>query len=344
MTTESVLQPAPEPLLHPVSTCSPMSPPSSVYSIALPLSVIGAVLLSAVLLTAVVRRKRKPAAAEPCTPLAPQPLYCFGGEENARAVHDFANVEFYQHLLAAMEVALLREGYELTRQPTRQVCLTTDVRKRVARHVVLEKELYIAPGQKLSEVNQRIRMNEEEGYNERWLALLINGSAGQGWYIGRREGWEGIAYPLRQVQITVRIKPPVDIRQVVQCFEMLGRTLRNEPFPDMFIGEHQSEIVDLHFDYQFYRALCDVPPGWFPGVAGLEVPVGMTAGRCSPASSSAYRHYIVRAQGTRQSTPDQLADYVGQAVKRIADGESRGAKYDDDSGYAFTVTMPATET
>lgn len=344
MTTESVMQPAPGPVFHPVSTCSPMCPPSSESSLVLPLSIVVAVLLAVVLLTRFARRKLEPAVAEPCTALAPPGPFYFGGEENARAVHDFANVEFYQHLLAAMEVALLREGYELTRQPSRQIRLTTDVRKRVARHVVLEKELYMAPGQKLSEVNQRSRMNEEEGYNDRWLGLLINGSAGQGWYIGRREGWEGIAYPLRQVQMTVRVKPPVDIRQVVQCFEMLARTLRKEPFPDMFIGDHQSEVVDLHFDYQFYRALCDVPPGWFPAPAGSEVPADMTAGRCSPASSSAYRYYIVRAQGTRQSTPDQLADYIGLAVKRIADGESSGAEYDDDSGYAFTVTMPAAET
>jgi hypothetical protein len=62
-----------------------------------------------------------PGRGETCTadpearPGIPVPPAQFGNARHASAVHDFANQNYYQVMLAEMEKALFSAGYELTR-------------------------------------------------------------------------------------------------------------------------------------------------------------------------------------------------------------------------------------
>jgi hypothetical protein len=47
-------------------------------------------------------------------------------------------------------------------------------------------------------------------------------------------------------------------------------------------------------------------------------------------------------QGTRHTSPEYLADFIEVAGNRIGAGEIRGARYDDDSGFAFFVNRRLT--
>lgn len=267
----------------------------------------------------------------------------FGSPDNAYAIHQYANTDYFQYLLAAFEAALKQEGYELTRSAEHRVTLVRSAWERVARAIFIERDKYMAPMQDANAVSLKADMSGEDGFSDRWLWLLINGSASQGWYITQRSGWEAHAYPLRQVQITARVKTTVLTRDVVGCLSDLARAVRSQPFPDKHIGSHITKVISDGFEYDFTRMLCETSPGWFPDAAGTEVPADIIAGQFPPVSSSPYRHFIVRAQGTCNTTSQTLAKYIDRAGKRIAAGEVCGAEYDDDSGYAFIVTKPATE-
>jgi hypothetical protein len=270
----------------------------------------------------------------------PQKIISFSGPENALAIHQFAQASLFQYLLTAMEVALKREGYELTRAMERRVTMGHHAWKRVARHVYIQRDRYLAPLQGEDTINMKADLCDNDGFSDSLLGILIQGSVSQGWVIAERAGRERQACQLRQVQITVRVMAPVITRDVVRCLSELSDAVRNKPFPETFIGNHISKVLDENFNYEFASGLCETSPGWFPDAAGSRVPDNMTTGQFPATESSRYRHYIVRVQGTRHSSPDTLADYIDEAARRISAGEHGGALYDDDSGYAFLVTKP----
>ncbi|MFK3662755.1 hypothetical protein ACI2I2_19945 [Scandinavium sp. NPDC088450] len=274
---------------------------------------------------------------------ASQPLPFFGCPEDACAVHQFANTDYYRHMLAALENALHQEGYELSRAPEHQVVLPRGVRKRIARHVFMARDKYLAPQQRDSTIAEKAALSEEDGFSGQWLDILLKGCASQGWIIAPRSAWAAQAYPLRQVEIIVRMVAPSVTRDAVRCLSELARMVRDDPFPDTLAGSRQSKTVDDTLRYDVTRMLCDHAPGWFPDAAGTALPADIASGHALPSYLSPSRYFIVRAQGTRHTTQAFLAAGIEQAAERIGAGEHQGAQYDDDAGYAFFVSSPATD-
>lgn len=109
--------------------------------------------------------------------------------ETAGEVHRFANADLYLHLLAALEKALKREGYKITRSPQAVARLDTDASRRVAHYIATERCLYLAPAESPDLREEKVKIGERDGYNLQWLMLLSKGCTSQGWFIERCEEW-----------------------------------------------------------------------------------------------------------------------------------------------------------
>jgi hypothetical protein len=116
----------------------------------------------------------------------------FAGPEHAAAVSHFANLQYYQSLLAALQDALLSEGYALTTDGSRRLPLPPGTAERVAREVACAREKHLLPLQPDDRREERLAEDRKNGYAARWLEWLIAGSAAQGWYITRRQGDPGV--------------------------------------------------------------------------------------------------------------------------------------------------------
>ncbi|MBO4154810.1 MULTISPECIES: hypothetical protein [Enterobacter] len=277
-------------------------------------------------------------------PGIPVPLAQFGGARHADAVHAFANREYYQVMLAELEKALTDAGYELTREESLRVTMPEADRQKISRRIFRARQCYTAP-----RVTEQAMQDSEDaavndGYAGSWLNLLIRGSEREGWYITKPvPKFVPTNFPLKQVTITVSAKQSVLTRDVVRIINDVAEKVKKQPSfpetPEAIVGK----VINSELCYGAYQRQVKVAPGWFSSPSGNDVPDDITEGQFPPAGMSEYRHFIVRAQAGRFYTPAALAFYIDEAGRRIEQGESRGASYEDDSGYAFTVT-PAKNT
>ncbi|WP_431076052.1 hypothetical protein [Enterobacter ludwigii] len=131
-----------------------------------------------------VRRERRAWKSRPGIPVPPVQ---FGSARHAEAVHAFANREYYQVMLAELELGLTEAGYALTRDESLRVTMPTADLLAVSRRIIRARMHYVTP--RVSE--QAIKDSEDvavnDGYAGTWLSVLIRGSERAGWYITRPE-------------------------------------------------------------------------------------------------------------------------------------------------------------
>lgn len=287
---------------------------------------------------------RREHRARESRPGIPAPLVQFGSARHADAVHAFANRECYQVMLAELENALTDTGYELTREESLRVTMPEADRQKISRRIFRARQCYTAP-----RVTEQAMQDSEDaavndGYAGSWLSLLIRGSEREGWYITKPvPEFVPTNFPLKQVTITVSAKQSVLTRDVVRIINDVAEKVKKQPSfpeaPERIAGR----VINSELFYGADQQQVKVAPGWFNSPSGDDVPDDITDGPFPPVGMSEFRHFIVRAQAGRFYTPTALAFFIEEAGRRIEQGESSGACYEDDSGYAFAVT-PANKT
>lgn len=287
------------------------------------------------------RRERQAWESRPEMPVS---LAQFGSARHAAAVHAFANRESYQVLLAELEKGLTDEGYELTRDGSLRVEMSEADRRKISRRIFRARQYYTSP--RVSELAMQDSEDAavNDGYAGTWLSVLIRGSEREGWYITKPvPEFVPTNSPLKQVIITVSAKRSVLTRDVVRIInEMAEKVKTQHRFPET-PERISGGVINSELFYGAEQRQAKVAPGWFSSPSGNDVPDDITEGLFPPAGMSEYRHFIVRAQAGRFYTQTTLAFYIEEAGRRMEQGESCGACYEDDSGYAFAVT-PAKNT
>lgn len=287
------------------------------------------------------RRERRARESRPGIPV---PLAQFGGARHAEAVHAFANRECYQVMLAELEKGLTEAGYLLTRDKSQRWILPEADRHKLSRRVFRARLLEMTPRVTEQQVKDSEDAAVNDGYAGMWLSVLIRGSESAGWYITKPvPEFVPTNFPLKQVTITVSAKQSVLTRDVVRIINDVAEKVKKQrsfpETPERIAGK----VINSELCYGADQRQVKVAPGWFSSPSGNDVPGDISEGQFPPAGMSEYRHFIVRAQAGRFYTPAALAFYIDEAGRRIEQGESSGACYEDDSGYAFAVT-PAKNT
>ncbi|HAS1065452.1 hypothetical protein CIW62_22430 [Enterobacter cloacae] len=277
-------------------------------------------------------------------PGLPVPVAQFGSARHADAVHAFANREYYQVMLAELEKALIEEGYALTRDESLCVTIPEADRQKISRRIILARQCYTSPRVSEQAMQDNVDAAVNDGYAGSWLSLLIRGSEREGWYITKPvPEFVPTNFPLKQVIITVSAKQSVLTRDVVRIINDVAEKVKKQrsfpETPERIAGG----VISTELFYGADQRQVKVAPGWFNSPSGNDVPDDITEGQFPPVGISEHRHFIVRAQAGRFYTPTALAFYIEEAGRRIEQGESSGACYEDDSGYAFAVT-PAKNT
>lgn len=290
------------------------------------------------------RRVRRTREARPGIPVPPAQ---FGNARHASAVHDFANQNYYQVMLAEMEKALFSAGYELTQDASRCTRLANADRRDISRKVTSVRHRYMTPLLSEQAMNDSIDDAMRNGSAVEWLNMLIWGSEREGWYITRSQDenstrltdWQKQMWPVRQVSIIVTSDTLVITRDLVRGLNEAVNRVSHTPFPE---NDNMPELSDVPvtspgIQVTLERQLCTTPPGFFSEVAGRNVPEALTRMIAVPQDEEK-RVVAVFAQITSPRSTEMLTLYLNAAAERISAGEAHGADYDDDNGYAFIVT------
>ncbi len=272
----------------------------------------------------------------------------YASAEHAAAVHSFANQEYFQLMLGVMRKNLTAEGYVLTQDKYQQIPLALESSRRIARAVFIAREQRLAPAQPSHIIMERADDAIESGYALQWLETLIHGSESTGWYIAlgvkkpldaeNLTDWQKSAYPLRQVTVKVFASARWQLtRDMVRCLSEIATIVRDQCFPEDEDGmQYTGKSLSSDIQYNIQWRISFQPPGFFPDAAGTHIPSSLhvddIVSVCSPE-----HELTLFVQGTRHTSPGYLADFIEVAGNRIGAGETRGARYDDDSGFAFFV-------
>ncbi|HDR2795195.1 TPA: hypothetical protein QCK11_003911 [Enterobacter asburiae] len=288
---------------------------------------------------------RRTRLAREAIPGIPVPPAQFGNARHAAAVHDFANRNYYQVMLAEMEKALFSAGYELTQDASRCTRLANADSRDISRKVTRVRYRYMTPLLSEQMLNDSIDDAMRNGSAAEWLSLLIRGSEREGWYITRTAGAAGevlsdrqkCLWPLRQVMITLSPDSLVITRDLVQGLNAAADAVSNTLFPEIADEPHISDVPVTVCGLQvtLIRQLCSTPPGFFPDESGSSVPAELFSQM--PELEYGEKRIVVFAQITSAPATDVLARFIRTAGDRIAAGEDHAADYDDDNGYAFIV-------
>lgn len=285
------------------------------------------------------RRASQPAQSPPA----------YASADHAAAVHSFANQEFFQLLLGVMRKNLTAEGYDLTQDQYQRITLAPESSRRIARAVFIAREQRLAPGQPSHIIMERADDAIESGYASQWLETLIQGSESTGWYIApgvkkpldmpeHLTDWQKNVYPLRQMTVKVFTSERWQLtRDLVRCLSEIATIVREQSFPEDEEGaQFTGNSLTSDMQYSIQWQICWQPPGFFPDAAGTHIPPSLHVD--DSVSMGSHEHELTLfVQGTRHTSPEYLADFIEVAGNRIGTGEIRGARYDDDSGFAFFV-------
>lgn len=283
------------------------------------------------------RRSRRNQEVKPVIP-------AFGSSQHADAMYTFANRELYQAMLRGLENGLAETGYELTRDSSRRgVAIPLEDRLTLSRWVFRARQWYTSPRM----CEQRTKDIEDEAVNDGYAGMLLNilirGCAREGWYITEPvPEFVPTSFPLKQVSITIRATRAVLTRDVVNLINEVAEKVRRQPSFPHHPTCIAADVVNSELNYEARQREIDGPPGWFNSPAGCELPDDITEGHFPHLMTAGYRHFIIRIQGGRFYSQSTLACFLEQAAHRIAEGDVSGACYEDDSGYAFTVTSAKT--
>ncbi|PXW51449.1 hypothetical protein DFO55_11819 [Grimontella sp. AG753] len=278
----------------------------------------------------------------------------FGSREMAVRAAEDQNAAYWQSLLSAFRDALDEEGYELRRTAHDKVVLSPDARKRVGATIVRARERYISPSRRGEVLEQILQQAADDGYTESWADWCCQAAESTGWYIapgekkpaGTRENltdWQKNAYPLRQVTVKVFTSERWQLtRDMVRCLSDIAAIVREKSFPEDEEGkQYTGNSLTSDMQYSIQWRICWQPPGFFPDAAGTHIPPSLHVDD-SVSVGSAEHELTLFVQGTRHTSPEYLADFIEVAGNRIGEGEIRGARYDDDSGFAFFVNSRLT--
>lgn len=115
----------------------------------------------------------------------------FTDEQNVAAIRDFANQDFFAVLLTALEQALQKNGYEMTRDKSRETVLPLVVTCGVIRDVSAARVGYITPRLTEEEKMKSIQSYIDDGYGDCFVVTLLDGAKAQGWYIAGKHDDQG---------------------------------------------------------------------------------------------------------------------------------------------------------
>jgi len=270
----------------------------------------------------------------------------FGDEKHAEAVYTFANREMYQLLLAEMEKALVEAGYRLTTKASGKEALTEPVLDEISGRIYRVRERFMAPLLSDDELNESTLFAVKRGFAQALLNMLIRANEAQGFYIRRHlskggESWEDLAWPLKQVVVTVSASAPVLTRDMVRVLSEASRMLDEMAFQPWEDDVRKPVPVTMPgIQAELIRQSCATQPGFFPEPVGRDVPAGLEGLAAAPAHD-VKRTVSVFVQVTKRKNTRHIVAWLKEASERIGTGEACGADYDDDNGYAFIVSSPS---
>ncbi|EAB8175321.1 TPA: hypothetical protein PJG65_004130 [Escherichia coli] len=268
----------------------------------------------------------------------------FAGSEHAQYLWQMLNQDYYQFQLAELQKLLAREGYTLSFRKDHRVILPSDVQSAIAKELIAKRERYLAPSKNTALCDEIAETAMRDGGAQKLLEKIITLNKELGWYIARPDtdcNRQAQVLPYRQMKITIRATKEMLTRDVVRCLRDIASQIREAPITD--IATKATEAVDDGIVYEYESWLTAIPPGLFPDTAGSKVPQFIEEQHFSTVRADSCRHYIVLLQGIKTSSQEAMAAQLDAAAGRIAVGDSTGAEYDDDYGYAFRVFRPATE-
>ncbi|ECH7456186.1 hypothetical protein LEW62_004452 [Salmonella enterica] len=267
----------------------------------------------------------------------------FAGSEHALYLWQMLNQDYYQFQLAELQNLLTREGYVLSFRKDHLVILPSDVHSAIAKELIAKREKYLAPSKSAALCDEIAEISMRDGSAQKLLEKIITLNKELGWHIARPDtdsNWQAQVLPYRQMKITIRATKEMLTRDVVRCLRDIASRIRENPY----ITTKTAEVVDDGIVYEYESWLTVTQPGFFPDTAGSTVPQFLEEGHFSTVRTDTCRHYIFLLQGIKTTSQEAMAALLDAAAGRIAVGESTGAEYDDDYGYAFRVFRPATET
>lgn len=268
----------------------------------------------------------------------------FAGSEHAHSLWQMLNQDYYQFQLSQLQKFLAREGYNLSIRKDHHVTLPYDVHNAIAKGMIAQRERYLAPSKSADLCDEIAEISMHDGSAQKLLEKIISLNKELGWYIARPEpdsNWQAQSLPYRQMKITIRATKEMLTRDIVRCLRDIAFRIRETPFTD--IATKTAEAVDDGIVYEYESWLTFTPPGFFPGAAGSKVPQFIEEQHFSTVRIDSCRHYIFLLQGIKTTSQEAMAAQLDAAAGRIAVGESSGAEYDDNYGYAFRVFRPASE-
>lgn len=265
----------------------------------------------------------------------------FAGAEHGESVWRLLNTDLYQYILSELQKSLQREGFKLTSFKDERIHLPRNIHKTIAKQLVVQKELYLAPLKSQFECEKIAQNSIENGSAVDMLERILAINTELGWYITHSDGprdWLYQNLPYRQMKITIRATKEMLTRDVVRCFRDIAYQIKEFSFTDKTM--ETTETVDVGITCEVQRWNKSAPPGFFPGAAGRTVPHNIEEQHFSTVIPDSCKQYVLLLQGISSTSPEAMAALLDNAAERIAEGESTGADYDDDYGYAFKVFHP----
>lgn len=271
----------------------------------------------------------------------------FGDRPHVMGVFNDVNFEFYHTLLVQFEDLILAEGFKLSSDGRNKIILKDCTMKRIAKLLFVKREQYLAPYQSMQDFEDKANLAIRDGFALKFLEYVISANERLGYYItsdnitshaDTASYRNGKVLPFRQMKITIRATKVMLTRDIVRCLHNIASHIRETTFAKT--TTRSTEEVDDGIVYELESWLNPTLPGFFPAPAGNDVPQCLEREYFHTVRADSCRQYIFLLQGTQITSPEGMALHLVAAAKRIEVGESTGADYDDDYGYAFKVFQP----
>ncbi|WP_321874479.1 hypothetical protein [Burkholderia ubonensis] len=125
----------------------------------------------------VVNKAASHAELEPQAPSLPS------SADIAKAVHEHANIAYYQSLISAVEGAMLTAGFKFANKRTAEVQLPYSVLLKAADALSMARTEFMQPYIEPDRLNQRVEWDREDGYSLRFVTTIIDAMRSSGRYV-----------------------------------------------------------------------------------------------------------------------------------------------------------------
>lgn len=271
----------------------------------------------------------------------------YGDNTHVMSVFNKVNFEFYKTLLLKFDDLILAEGFKLSLDDSNRIILKDCAKERIAKLLFIKRQQYLAPYQSMQDIEDKANLAIRDGFALMFLEHVILANEQLGYYITSNNITthadmasyrNGMVLPFRQMKITIKASKQMLTRDIVRCLHKIASHIRESTFDDL--ATRTTEEVDDGIVYKLESWLNPTLPGFFPAPAGNDVPQCLEREYFHTVRADSCRQYIFLLQGTQTTSPEGMAAHLVAAAKRIEVGESTGANYDDDYGYAFKVFQP----